>query len=295
MAIHDQYARRTPYELFLPTREGARETFEAIREEADERGVDPGDPERFVMLMAVGEALRELRGPADDPERIRQHGQLLYHAFHFREADEPLWLLTTPAARYLVEARGDVEAGVEPPAPAGYLQLPQHLFWLRREAEPEASGRRAGAPGLEGGAAGGDGSGGEAPVPESVDGVFWSSAGGRLSALVAAGVRPDRPGFSVVGLAPVPLADAAEWAELEMREEGEDFRSEMPGAELDGLYEVRHAGEVLKLLARAFRLIDAVGGERQEPGPAGEGGDGERRAPSTPPATALPWRRVGLE
>ena len=73
-----------------------------------------------------------------------------------------------------------------------------------------------------------------------------------------------------------------------MREEGEDFRSDMPGAELEGLYEIRAAGELLKLLARAFRLADPDA----EPETAPADPDGEATGPVP---TRLPFRRIPLD
>lgn len=275
MAIHDAYARRTPYELLLPDEAFAEERFRAIGQEAEERGTDPRDPERFVMLMAVGETLRELRGPDEDPARIRQHGALLFHAYHFREAGEPLWLLSTTAARYAVEAAGTGDAGdltgSGPPA-AGYLQLPQHLFWVRKNEAVD---------GKDGASEAGDGS------PESLDGLFWTRSGDHLVVLAASGLRKDRPGFSVLSLPPAPLADAESWMGESMRGAGDDFDSTIPGSELETLYEIRTPGEVLKLLARAFWLTSFGAVVPVEPAKAA--GDAAGPIPSE-----LPYRRIEL-
>lgn len=279
MPIHDAYARLTPFELLLPDADFAAERFAAVEAEAAERGSDLSDPEQFVMLMAVGETLRELRGPGESSKRIGEHGSLLFHAYHFRRAGRPLWLLSAPAARFLVEAAGGSPPEVEPPGPAGYVQLPQHLFWARSEPErPVPEGE----------------DGGEAP-PQPVDGVFWTAAGARLSVLAVLGVREDRPGFGVVPLPPLPVADAPAWAADEMREAGGDFRSDMPGAELESLYEIRTAGELLKLVARAFGAM-ARGAARAAP-PSGsvEGDPDGARGPDGPRPSALPYHRITLE
>jgi hypothetical protein len=272
MAIHDAWARTTPYELFLPGEDFADERFAALEAEAEERGGDLSDPDRFVLFMAAGETLRELRGPDEHPERIRQHGLLLFHAYHFRKAGEPVWLLPTPAVRYLIEGFGASEASPRPPGAAGYLQLPQHLFWAR----PEGGGAGEG----------GQTSGGE-PGPESVDGIFWVVAGERLHVLTVLGLRGDRPGFAVAPLPPVPAEDTALWAATDMRGEGEeDFRSDMPGAELESLYELRTAGEILKLLARAFHLMTAGTPRRETPAEPEEQG---------PRPSRLPFHRISLD
>ena len=303
MAIHDAWARRTPYELFLPDDDFARERFAAIRAEAEERRTGTRDPERFVLLMAAGETLQELRGPGDDAERLAQHGHLLFHAFHFHEAGEPLWLLTTPAARYVVEAAGD--GGAVPPRPptaAGYLQLPQHLFWLAGGGEARGGGVSPGGGRGHGADAGGPEDAGDAgSPPQSVDGIFWTvddpdgDGAAEVSVLAVTGVRPDRPGFGVVPVQGAPLADAGSWVSTPMRPDGEDFRSEMPGADIDALYELRTAGELLKLLARAWTLADIEGADLREPPEPGAADDpAAAPAPGGPPPSGLPWYRISL-
>ena len=57
MAVHDAYARLTPYELLLPEPDFADRRFPAIGDEAAQQGVDAGNPAAFVMLGAVQAAL----------------------------------------------------------------------------------------------------------------------------------------------------------------------------------------------------------------------------------------------
>src|SRR4051812_41900308 len=132
MAVHDAYARLTPYELTFPDLGFARAHFDAIRTEAEERGTELRDPTAFVMLASTGQALREIRGTQDDPSLIRQYGLLLYHAYHFCAAGEPLYLVSAVVLRALV-AEGPGEPGWIPALDpdAGYAQLPQHLVWVR--------------------------------------------------------------------------------------------------------------------------------------------------------------------
>ena len=232
MPTHDAYARLSPYELSFPDPESAREHFQAIRLEADARGADLRDPTGFVMLGATGQALREVRGAEDDPGLIRQHGLFLYHSFHFHDLGEPLYLLRVSELRRLLdtEPTGDWIPALRPAA--GYAQLPQHLVWVN--------------------------SGPDAP-PESLDGFFWAQSGAeRFSLLFALGMRPDRPGFSVVPFPDLPLVEAADWMRVDMREDGDDFTSSLPGAELEGLYELRSSGEALKLTARVLRRLGAT-------------------------------------
>lgn len=262
MAIHDAYLRRTPYELAFPDLEDARARFAAFEAEAREREADvEDDPAAFVMLASVGRALRALRGPDDDADLIRQHGRLLWHAYRLWKAGEEPALLTVHAVRYLLDPGTTLSWEGALPAAAGYAQLPQHLVWIR---------------------------GGDEGPPESLDGFFWAGTrDGRLLLLMAMGMRSDRPGLSVVPIEGLPLADAPAWTEGTMRPGGRDFASDMPGAELEGLYEVRSAGEAVKMAARALHHLGAVEGERREPAPDPmEGGA---------PASRLPHRIVDLE
>lgn len=285
MTFHDAYARRTPYELAFPDRGFAEERLDRIRHDAAERGQDAAlaDPGRFLTLPAVAETLREIRDPRGDAEELQKHGVLLYHAYHFRQAGLPVFLMETHAARYLVESGDGLRSEgdpPEPPEPSGYVQQPRQLFWIRPSEEGP---------------------------PEPVDGLFWSAPDGRhLSVLVAAGMRDDRPGLSVVPLPALPLEEAGTWLEAGIRESGRDFESTLPGGEMERLYSLEAAGEVLKLLARTFRYVerfpDAV---REEAAPedvdttpersSDAAGASESDGRSEEPAPSrLPYRRVTL-
>lgn len=264
MVARDAYARVTPYELAFPDRALAEERFSRVVDEAEEASGDEPlhDPGRFLRLVSVSRTLAELRPADEGSERAHRHGVLLYHAFHFWRAGEPLYLLTVHAARYLVESGPARAPAVRPPGPAGYLQLPRYLFWSRPTDEES---------------------------PEPVDGFFWAAPGdGRLSVLLACGIRGDRPGLSVVPLPTLPLADGPEWLESPARPEGEDFSSTLPGGEMDRLYSLETAGEVLKLVARFFLHLESVPGAAVEEEPLEAAEEGPR-------PTGLPYRRVGLE
>jgi len=230
MTRRDLWARMTPYEIGIPGRDFAEKTFAAIREEADARAIDPLDPGAFFQLGEVGRAIRAIQGEERGGEAIERFGAFLFHAFHFREAGEPLYLLGTSLARRLVEVPDPAmrwDGGL--PTDAGYLQFPLHLFWSRSLSEGPA---------------------------ESLDGLFWARGpADTLALMVALGIRGDRPGISVVELPPFPLADAAIWVGGGGREGGEDFATTLPGGELDRLYSVVTLGEVLTLAARVFAKI----------------------------------------
>jgi hypothetical protein len=253
MSLHDLYARRTPFELAFPDAAEAEALFVRVAEEAGARGADTGNPHQFAMLGAVGAFIRELRGTEGSAAAVHEYGALAYHAFHFAAAGRRVDLVSAEAARALVEA---TDMGGDPVAPgrAGYLQLPQHLFWTSiTPGEP----------------------------PQSVDGFFWNLDDDFLRVLMALGLRPDQ-GLLVVPLPEAPWADRDAWVDADMREGGADFTSSLPGAELDGLYSLESAGEVLKFLVRVFIQIGRVEGEEESP-PSDA---------TTPLPSSLPYFRV---
>ncbi len=268
MPLHDAWLRVTPYELALPGRAFVEEHFPLIAEEAEKRGVDPSDPGRFVLLGAAGAALQEIKGESDDPELIRQHGALLFHAWHLWRNGERIALVPVERVRAVVEEKGGME-GWTPrlPVPAGYVQLPQHLVWVRA---------------------------GEGDTPESLDGFFWTrSAGDTLSILLVAGIQRDRAGFSVVEIPPLPLAGAGEWLRLRGRETGTDFTPTLPGGELSGLYSVETGGEAVKLAARLLRALESSDRWATEPPEERQRSpEDEESGSAAPVPSRLPWTPV---
>jgi hypothetical protein len=255
MPLHDAYARVTPYEIAFPhpTRLDALGT--AVDEEASRSAVDPAELDTFLSLGAVGDFLAEIHGDEVPRVALLEHGTLVFHALGFRRADTPLFLLSTAAARGLVHDAP--KAAPVAPAHAGYLQLPQHLFWVSVEGS----------------------------APESVDGAFWAvTAAGRLHVLPVTGMRPDRPGFGALSVPDAPLTHATDWLHATVREDGNDYASDLPGAELDGLYAIRSVGEILKLMARFFAYV------AERPGTPGPTPDAV--VAGAPRPSALPFVRV---
>ncbi len=259
MSLHDEYARLTPYELTFPDPETAASLSAAIGQESDGRGADASDPHAFVTMGAVTAFVNEMR-EADAPAGvIHEYGALTYHGIHFTRAGCPLFMMSTHVARYLVD--GSPGGDTTPPATAGYLQLPQHLFWT----DP------------------GNG------VPESVDGAFWTvSDRGVMRSLMVTGMRPGRPGFGILPLPDAPMEDAPTWLDVDARGTASDFSSTLPGSDMDRLYSFETSGEVLKLLARFFAYAAGVSGGLVV---------GERDPHATdavPQPSALPFTRVVL-
>ena len=292
MAIHDAYARLTPYELLLPDPDFPDRHFPGIGEEAEERGIDPGNPAAFVMLGAVQGALAELRTEETAPEAAHDHGTVLYFAYHMWQMGGGVTLVRTATLRELLAtaSRAPSPAGDDGWTAAfrertGYVQLPQHLVWIEegdgggpgRDPAPEPPGERRSppepAPPPE--------DPGPAPShPESVDGFFWcSDRGGALYLALITGMRPDRPGYGIVPVPPLPMAVLPEWATGPAREGGADFATSLPGAELDGLLGIRTPAEVFKLAALVLHRIARTGPKASPHGAA---------PASTPPGTGQP-------
>lgn len=244
--------RPDPYDLVFGIEAIDDRLFPPIAEEAGARGLRLDDPDRFLFLTSVGHLLQAIAGPPEQPdgpdhaaesdqadgpvegsgETMRQHGRLLYHAFHFWEAGKRVVTLDEARLRPLLE--GDTVVGdwtLTAPAPAGYLRLPRNLVWA------------APAPGLR---------------PEPADGFFWTHHAPALHLLMALGVRPDRPGFSVVTASGVTDTEP-HWADMHARPESRDFHTTLPGGELDRLYSVETTAELLKLASLCFREIETGG------------------------------------
>jgi len=248
MDTTETHERQNPYQLVFGAESIDDRLFPPIAEEAEARGQPLDDPERFLFLSSVGKLLQAIAEPdayergegeaVETDDALRQYGRLLYHAFHYWRDRKPTRRVDEESLRWLlddVESVGDWR--LAPPSSSGYLQLPRNLVW----AEP--------APGLK---------------PEPADGFFWRYAEAddeapQLHVLLVLGVRADRAGFSVVPATGV-LDDEPHWAEVDARPDGTDFETTLPGGELDALYSVTTAAEVLKLASLCFWKLDPAAG-----------------------------------
>jgi hypothetical protein len=231
--------RTDPYHLVFGARSLDDTLFPPIAGEAKARDAPLDDPERFLFLTSVGRLLQAIAGdPAEggpgSGEALRQHGRLLYHAFHFwREGKKVLELEEAEVRRVLDKdhAPGDASAGsiLATPAPAGYARLPRNLIWAAADQ------------GLQ---------------PEPADGFFWvhrrpEGEPAEIFVLAPLGVRHDRPGFTVVTAEGV-AQDGRGWAHVQGRPGGVDFATTLPGGELDRLYSIETPTELLKLASLCF-------------------------------------------
>ncbi len=236
MAVHDAYARITPYELLFPAPDCPDQRFPAVESEAVARGTDLTNPAAFATCGAVQGILADLRpeddGPAlgEEPAQASGHAHILYFAFQLWRTRPVVALLSRATLRSLPDAdplTTGWEADLE--GRAGYLQLPQHMVWAEE-------------PGAE--------------RPESVDGFFWSATGrDALHVAAVTGMRPGRPGYGFVPVPPQPLVSLSDWTASPAREDGPEFAANLPGGEIDGLLGIRTPAEVFKLLAFALEAF----------------------------------------
>lgn len=297
MSFHDAHARTTPLDLAFPEDDALRDAVARIREEAQARGADTGDLGAFGMLASVNAIIRDVGGVGAPPDGILQHVALLFHLFHFTLGGGRVHLVSAPVARRLAAGPPGEGAGVSggagagggpipllPPAPAGYVQLPRHLFWVHPDpagpAEAVDGFFWAGTAGASGGGPGGDGA---------------DTGGELLHLLLATGIHDARPGLTVVPLPAAPLSEAETWVAARCRPDGDDFANTLPGGELDALLAFTTAGEVFKLAGRLFAYMERTPGAL-EAGGEGEGGDAgvRHKAGAAPAPSRLPYVRVVL-
>jgi hypothetical protein len=263
MAVHDAYARVTPYELAFPSLEWARRTLAEIRDDAAAKGVTLDDPANVLALDATHRAIDTLRARDSDEGDLHSLALLLGHAVHFWGAGEKLVLLTAPKLRSIIETRlSGIAAVTRSTHSSGYVQLPHRMVWLSSE---------------------------EGEAPESVDGFFWSiGADARLSALLVIGMRSNRDGFGVVPLRPMELSHALE---TELRESASAEAASLPGAELDSLVTLGTAADAVRLVLGSLLAI-ASDRSTDRDGAGAPSADDERPDRPTPAPSALPYRRV---
>ena len=257
MTLHDSYARFTPYELAFPALDRLEELIVRIAEEANNQNLDLSDLNTFLALGAVDTFVREIRESSAPPKTVYQYITLVFHAVHFHQAGCPIYLLSENMTRDLVKKHQGGQP--TPPESSGYMQLPQHLFWI---------------------------SDADSSSPESIDGIFWVlSSHETLYSLLIAGLRPERSGFTIVPVPEAPVSDVSSWVEAVIRNGMDDFSSQLPGSELDQLHALETSGEVLKLLARFFAYVSSMQDISEMVNP----GTGDQMDPVP---SALPYYRI---
>jgi hypothetical protein len=208
--------------------------FPAITEALELEEADPTDRDRFVLLEPVGRLLQEIV-PADaGADALEAHVLLLHHAYLFWAAGQRIYPISEDM---LHRAVADKRISVQPPRASQYLQLPELRMWGASSEESPA---------------------------EPLDGIFVSDAGapGAIAILAIFGMRPDRPGFSAVGLE--GHADPADPTPSETeivatREDGSPvFAPQLAGGSAAGLYSLANRFELLLLTWRLLGALDSV-------------------------------------
>lgn len=199
------------------------EWLQSVVNEAEANSIDLNDRDRFAGMLCMGEVLKKLVPPDATPAQIWQAAGLTFHCYHFRTTGKQTFNIEEPVLRELLST-GFVAGPIAtiPPAKAGYVHLPRNRVWS--QIDPESP-------------------------PEAIDGFFFTGE----DLLFVLGLNPGRPGFSVL---PVRAAHGetsiTSVAELQAREEGEDFANVLPGGNIQGHFAVTNNLEAMKLAARCF-------------------------------------------
>jgi len=239
--------RPTPFGLVFA--DVATERFPAIAATLTQQELSSADRDHFVLLEPVGRMLRDIVPQDAGPDALEAHVLLLHHAYRHWAAGGWVYRI---GERALEQAASGKRIASHLPHPALYLQLPELRVWGVTTA------------------------GGPPGPPEPLDGVFVSetSAPGGIAVLGIFGMRPDRAGFSAVGLEGHADVDDPVGTEMEVAAARDDggaaFGPTLAGGAQAGLYSLANAGELLLLTCRLLATLPA-------PAAGGMGtGDGER-------------------
>ena len=220
--------------------------FPLIAEALQQDGTAPEDRDRFVLVEPVGRLLREIIPEGSGAEALETHVLLLHTAFLYWSSGGVVYRISEPALQRAIATR---QITSDPPQPALYLQLPELRVW---------------------------GSPTPGTPPEPLDGMFVSHGQqvGSVAVLAIFGMRPDRPGFSAVGIEGRADSDEAGQNEIEVAAAREDgsapFGPMLAGGSTAGLQSVANAGELLLLACRLLDLLPA-GETTETPPPATRG------------------------
>jgi hypothetical protein len=208
------------------------ERFPAIAEALQQDGAAPDDRDRFVLVEPVGRLLGEVVPEGAGAEALETHILLLHTAFLHWSSGGVVYRIGEQALQRAIATR---QFTGEPPQPALYLQLPELRVW---------------------------GSPTPGTPPEPLDGMFVSRGEmpGSVAVLAIFGMRPDRPGFSAVGIEGRADSDEPEGSEIEVAAAREDgsapFGPMLAGGSAAGLHSVANAGELLLLTCRILNQLN---------------------------------------
>lgn len=228
--------RVTPYELILEPLE--HDAFPEIRAEAEQRGRDALRHDDFLLLGIVGATLSSMIADDAPPDAVDQYGELLWHGYRFWATGRRFYAFGEAITAKLIAPRYDMAAWQLAAPPSCYLQFPNQRFWTRVAAD--------------------------APF-EPVDGCFVaadeSTVGDRprvdLRILLVLGVRPKRPGVSlVIEHVQIVPEDAAERAAGPWLAGEDPFAAALPGGGKRGLRTLSTQGELDALVLRSLHRLD---------------------------------------
>jgi len=229
--------RLTPFALvFGPL---SRDRFPTIAEALARADLSSADRDQFVLLEPVGHLLRELVPEESAPDALEAYMRLLHHGYRHWAAGG--WVYRIGAAA-LARALAGGPIGSHLAHQALYLQLPALVMWGTPTAGEPA---------------------------EPLDGMFVTETArsGEIAVLGIFGLRPDRPGFSAVGVE--GHADAGEpgGSEIEVlaaRADGAPaFSPLLAGGREAGVHSLANAGELLLLTTRLLTTLPPpIPGER---------------------------------
>jgi len=231
--------RVTPYELILEALE--QDAFPEIRAEAEQRGRDPLRHDDFLLLGLVGATLSSMIADDALPEAVDQYGELLWQGYRFWAAGRRFYTFGDSITSTLIAPRYDMAGWHLAAPPSCYLQFPNQRFWTRVALD--------------------------APF-EPVDGCFVTADETTvddrtlvdLHILLVLGVRPERPGVSlVIAHDEVASKDAEERAAAPWRAGEDAFSTSLPGGEKRGLRTLSTQGELEALVLRSLHTLDTRG------------------------------------
>lgn len=220
--------RPTPFSYIF--RDLADVEFPAIDKAMDRAGAIEADRDQFALLEPVGRLLQQVVPEDASPEVLEAHIRLLHHAFCHWAAHGWVYSISEAALSRSFSQRTITD---RLPRPAFYLQLPELRVWGKPTPDGQA---------------------------EPLDGMFvteWLPSG--VAVLAIFGMRPDRPGFSAVGLEGRADTDDAGTNEIEVAAAREDgtpaFGPTLAGGTAAGLHSIANPGELLLLTCRLLPLL----------------------------------------
>lgn len=220
--------RATPFSYIF--RDLADAEFPAIDEAMAQAGAVEGDRDQFALLEPVGRLLQQIVPENAGADVLEAHIRLLHHAYCHWAAHGWVYRVSEAALSRAFTQRAISD---RLPRPALYLQLPELRVW----GSPTPDGQA-----------------------EPLDGMFvteWLPSG--VAVLAIFGMRPDRPGFSAVGLEGRADTDDAGVNEIEIAASREDgsppFGPTLAGGSAAGLHSIANHGELLLLTCRLLPLL----------------------------------------